>query len=62
MKRTWSVTDGRVKRRANNGDIITFVWLNKAFHGLQVRETGDTGESPLDVQLALSSKATRELS
>lgn len=45
--RTWPIANGSIKRRADNGDVVALVGLDKAFYGLEVREAGDAGEGPL---------------
>lgn len=51
--RTWSIANSGIKRRADNGDVVALVGLDKAFYGLEVREAGDAGEGPLRLLVRL---------
>jgi hypothetical protein len=45
---TWSVADGCVKGCADDGDVVVLIGLDQTLDGLQVGETGNAGEGPLD--------------
>lgn len=51
--RTWSIANGGIKRRADNGNVVALVGLDKAFYGLEVRKAGDSGEGPLRLLVRL---------
>lgn len=46
--RTWSVADGCIEWRANNGNVVVLIGLDKTLDWLQVGEAGNAGEGPLD--------------
>lgn len=46
--RTWSVADSCIKWRADNGNVVVLIGLDKTLDRLQVGEAGNAGEGPLD--------------
>lgn len=46
--RTWSVADSCIERRADNGNVVVLIGLDKTLDWLQVGEAGNAGEGPLD--------------
>lgn len=52
MLPTWSVADGCVEWRANDGDVISLLWLDETLDRLEVGEAGNAGEGPLMMLLA----------